>query len=161
MAHHAWHRVLFRGGKTHLVPGCLCDDTIADLASRGIPVEDGGPLEPIVRVREWSLDLGGGIYMTEPSVAVKVDNLTVDMLCSHVGGVLDRLRNCGERRFASGARYYKWHGKWHCAVFTPRQHRALTVAVEEVAADSAARWEAFDARLPIASNVIAVKAVLR
>lgn len=143
--HHAWHRVLFVGAKTHAVPGCLRADLIADMATRDVVLDARGLSDrpPVKRINEWALDMGGAMITTEPKVDLCVDNLPMSMLCGQALDILDAVRKSPARTFASGRPYHKVHGRWHCLVLTPRQHRNLTAEVERVAAESHERWRSF------------------
>lgn len=146
-AHPAWHRIMFVGAKTHAVPGSLRADLVADLGARDIAINEdfaGGAYGPgVKRIREWSIDLGGMIFSHEPSIKVRVDNLTIDVLCSHVATVATSLHKSAIRRFPSGREYHKQHGRWHCLVATPRQHAALVKAVDACASEAGDRWAEF------------------
>lgn len=144
-AHHAWHAIRFEGAKGHLVPGFLRDDLLAEMKQRNHDLDSNLPegYIPLRRVRSWSLDLGGSLIVGEPRVVVRVDNLSVGVLCSQIHEIADSLRHMKERQFASGRSYFKHHGAWHCTILTPRQGRVLVEAVDAVRSTAHAQWLTF------------------
>lgn len=155
---HAWHGVHFtdRAIKSHMVPGCLMPDLIADMRKRGY---EPGPIVPsehqtaqmcremksaTLRQRVYSLDPGGMLHRDEPWFQIRVDNLPIDVRACTVRDYADALRSYAVRRFASGRAYYKIHGAWHCLVLLPRQFRAFLAALvaetPRAEAESAAFW---------------------
>jgi hypothetical protein len=132
---------------THMVPGSLRNDLVADMTNRDCPpmaLRDNDPeWAAIKRVRSYGLDTGGMGYVDEPYVGFRLHNLTLEFLCSSVLFFLLRARKYTERRFASGRPYYKHHGSVHCMVFTPAQHRLYLAKLEALLPDAEATSHAF------------------
>lgn len=144
--------VVFENAKSHCIPTDLADAIIGDLTSRpgGLPVS--------VKTRQDTsihcIDLGGMCAIDEPHDRFRLPSLVIDIMCSHVSGVLDELKRLQPRTLDDGRQFYKIHGQWQCLVLHPEQFDRLIHNLEARASKSDAKahdW--FTNKFPSTPNI--------
>lgn len=135
-----WLRIGFEGALTHAVHESLMPSLVADMISRGHPIEDfekrygreqaaalhGNPAP----IAEWAFDLGGMCYATMPRETISVDGLLILVDCDHLPAVLRAVDDAKIRRFAGGAWYYKLKFWMHATVLTVEQRDSVVAALD-------------------------------
>ena len=126
-----WFRIAFDHALTHAVSEQLLVPLVADMTSRGCPIEDfekkygreharalGGNPAPLT---EWAFDIGGCYFGGMPVSTLVIPGLSIEVPCDMFTSVARAFGEAKLRYFGDGSPYYKLKFWMHATVLTPAQ----------------------------------------
>lgn len=119
--------VAFLNAKFHFVTPSLRKYVVADMESRGCPLN----LYRCKSVEKVWIELPGMVMADEPTVSVPLAGTILETKARDFEYILQLLEELPLRMFGDGTQYFKLHGRYVCVVMTPSQRLRLVVAMRK------------------------------